>query len=359
MDNEPKEDNNYVEVYASRIYAYCKMLSIRVRERIWHWRVNRLKNLNRRTRIISIITLALLFFAYFEVVRPPAAFPTESLVSVTKGLTLQEVAEELESQSVVRNAWWLEMLIRARGGDRTVHAGDYLFKHPRNIFSVARIISIGAFGLEPIKITVAEGATIADMAVIYDRRLLRFDPEKFFLLALDLEGYLFPDTYHFLPNATEEEVIQVMRDNFDQQVKIFAPQLIDSPYDLHEVVTMASIIEREAWNDRDRRLISGVLWNRIERGMRLQVDATFFYTHDKGTYGITLAELKDETNPYNTYVHKGLPPGPIAAPGISSLAAALNPIENDYLFYLADRTGVTYYSETYDEHLRKKRIYVD
>ncbi|MDP2650019.1 MAG: endolytic transglycosylase MltG, partial [bacterium] len=253
----------------------------------------------------------------------------------------------------------LRAVLRLRNDDRAVQAGDYLLKRPRNIFAVARIIANGEFGLEPRRITIPEGATVADMSSMYSRHLLRFDPETFFEGAIEFEGYLFPDTYYFLPNATEEAVIETMRDNFNRRIAGLAPQIEASGYTLHEVVTMASLIEKEARNERDRRLISGVLWNRFERNMLLQVDATFIYTHGKGTYDITLAELLDKDNLYNTYAHAGLPPGPIAAPSESSLRAAINPIESDYLFYLADRSGTTYYSETYEEHLRKKQIYVD
>jgi UPF0755 protein len=322
-------------------------------------RVQRLRGLNRRTVALAVFTFALLLLFYMEVVRPPQEFPYDKLVTIEEGDALSDIAGALEERDVVQSAWWLSAVIRAKGGEQNVKAGDYLFKHPRSIFSVARIITSGTFGLEPIKITVAEGSTVADMSIIYGRELLRFDPQTFFVKAIEFEGYLFPDTYYFLPNVTEDAVIQAMRDNFGRRTKTLEMQINGSGRSLAEIVTMASILEKEARNERDRRMIAGVLWNRIEAGMLLQVDATFVYTHGKGTYDITLAELLDKENLYNTYTQVGLPPSPIAAPGLSSLRAAINPIENDYLFYLADKKGVTYYSETYEEHLRKKRLYVD
>ena len=341
--------------------SYVKTLSaIRLRRRrIWLWRVERLKNLNKRTRVFLVFVIVLSIFFYIEALAPPAQFPTETLVSIERGTTLSAIAQHLQGEQVIKSAFWFEFLVRAKGNEHEIRAGDYLFKHPSNIFSVAQILRLGAFGLEPVPITVPEGATVADMAVVYDEHLLRFDPETFFLLALDLEGYLFPDTYYFLPNVSEAEVIRVMQDNFTQKTKSLSAQLVNSKRSLSEIVTMASIVEKEARNEQDRRFISGVLWNRIDQGMLLQVDATFVYTHDKGTYGITIEELRDQSNPCTAYVHRGLPPSPIAAPGLSSLNAAINPIESDYLFYLADRKGTTYYSETYEEHLVKKRKYVD
>jgi UPF0755 protein len=122
---------------------------------------------------------------------------------------------------------------------------------------------------------------------------------------------------------------------------------------------MASILEREA-NGRgdDRRRIAGVLWNRINKGMALQVDAAFLYTLGKGTFALTRKDLKTDS-PYNTYTRKGLPPGAIGSPSMNSLIAAATPIKSDNLFYLADSDGVTHYSKTYQQHLIKKDAYID
>ena len=120
---------------------------------------------------------------------------------------------------------------------------------------------------------------------------------------------------------------------------------------------MASIVEREARDPEDRRMIAGVLWNRLSRGMALQVDVTFLYTIGKGTFQLTTKDLTNDS-PYNTYVHKGFPPTPIGSPSLDSLLAAAVPTKNSYLYYLADHSGVTYFSKTYQEHLRKKRLYL-
>lgn len=326
---------------------------------VYDWHDTRLDNLNRRTLLILIVGLIFISVLYVESFHPTDNFPIEQYITIEEGETLESLAHMLEEENIVRSADWLEILVRLRGGQHSVHAGDYLFTKPIGASSVARVITTGAYGLEPIRITIPEGATIADMAIIYDKRLFKFDADNFLRATSELEGYLFPDTYHFLPNVREDEVIRVMQDTFQLRLSEFEDDLAKSEYSLHEIITLASIIEKEAWKPKDQRLISGVLHNRLDDGMRLQVDATFTYTHDKGTYDITLAELKDEDNPYNTYVHKGLPPGPIAAVGESAINAALNPVPSNFYFYLADRTGTTYFSATYAEHLTKKRIYVD
>lgn len=331
----------------------------RLHEATHAWHDNRLENLNQRTAGVLILVCMFSAFVYVGLFRPHAQFPAEHYVEIHKGDDLATISKKLAESNVVRSARTLELTVRILGGSRSVHAGDYLFARPVGTFAVARAITTGAYGLEPIRITIPEGATVVDMASMYDKQLFKFDAQHFIDIALPYEGYLYPDTYYFLPNVREDEVLRTMNDNFKINIEPFAKQIEESPYTFHEIVTLASIIEKEAWKPRDQKLISGVLYNRLEIDMRLQVDATFTYTHNKGTYQITLDELADEDNPYNTYVHKGLPPGPIAAVGYSALDAALNPIESDNLFYLADRNGNTYYSRTYSEHLAKKRRYVD
>lgn len=323
------------------------------------WHDARLENLNQRTAGVLLLALLLGSLLYMGLFLPDGEFPVEHYVSIEKGEDLHSIATTLATDNVVRNTRTLELAVRILGGSRTVHAGDYLFAQPIGTLAVARTITTGTYGLEPVRITIPEGATVVDMATIFDRRLFKFNAQRFIDMALPYEGYLYPDTYYFLPNVRESEVLHTMNDNFKNQVQQFAAQIDASPYTFHEIITLASIIEKEAWKPRDQKFISGVLYNRLEMDMRLQVDATFTYTHNKGTYEITLDELADEDNPYNTYVHKGLPPGPIAAVGYSAIDAALNPTENNYIFYLADRYGNTYYSRTYEEHLTKKRQYVD
>lgn len=312
---------------------------------------------NRRsvTGIVVVGILAALMYVFL--IQPPDNFPVDELVTVREGATLQVAAVELKTAGVVRSGIALRALVRLMGTDRAIRAGDYLFSEPRDVFAVAKALSTGAFGLEPIRIRIHEGAMVKEMAVIFARQLKRFDQQKFLAQATAEEGYLFPDTYFFMPNATEGSIIQAMRQNFDSQVATMTPQIASSTHSLGDIVTMASIVEREARNSKDRRMIAGVLWNRLARGMALQVDVTFLYTIGKGTFDLTMADLVSDS-PYNTYKNKGLPPTPIGSPSLDSLFAATVPTKNDFLFYLADKHGVTHFSKTYQEHLRKKRLYL-
>ena len=301
---------------------------------------------NRRTIIILVLSGAVAAYLYVTAIAPPDNFPVDTLVAVPAGQTLAETAEALEENGVVRSALMLRGLVTLMGDERKVRAGDYLFKEPRDVFSVARALAIGAFGLEPLRIRIAEGATTKEMAVLYDLQLERFNAENFLAQAQPQEGYLFPDTYFFLPNATEDTILQAMRQNFEQKIATIQPPVASSTRSLSDIVIMASILEREARNTKDRRMISGVLWNRLRIGMPLQVDVTFLYTIGKGTFQLTNQDLITPS-PYNTYINKGLPPTAIGSPSLDSLLAALTPTKSDYLYFLADHRGITHYCKTY------------
>ncbi|MFZ2887116.1 MAG: endolytic transglycosylase MltG [Minisyncoccia bacterium] len=319
-----------------------------------HWRTHS----NRRSMGIIIAGGLAALVAYVFVIAPPQEFPTGELISVPEGASAADVSRALEEQGVVQEALALQIAVQILGRDRGVRAGDYLFKEPTNILSVARRITTGAFGLEPIRIRVAEGMTTRDMAKIFGAQLQRFDEEKFLAKAQPQEGFLFPDTYFFLPNANEDIVIDALRQNFDARIQELMGDITKSGRPLNEIVIMASILEKEGIQYEERRRIAGVLWRRIKINMALQVDAAFLYSIGRATFTLTNADLQNKNDPYNTYVHKGLPPGAIGSPSLSSLRAAANPIDEGYLFYLADRNHNTYFSKTYEEHLEKKALYI-
>jgi UPF0755 protein len=313
---------------------------------------------NRRSMLIILFGGGAALVLYMYVIAPPAVFPTGKLVAVSEGATAAEVAQQLEEQGVVRQAESFRAAVMLLGRDRGVRAGDYLFKEPKDVIAVARAITTGAYGLEPIRIRVPEGATTKTMAKLYASQLERFDAESFLKKAQPQEGFLFPDTYFFLPNANEDTVIEAMRQNFDSQIESIIGDITKFGKPITEVVIMASLLEKEAHNYTDRQMIAGVLWRRLRIDMALQVDAAFLYSLGYTTFDLTKADLANKDDPYNTYAHKGLPPGAIGSPSLSSLKAAVNPIDKGYLFYLADRNHVTHYSKTYEEHLRLKALYL-
>mgnify|MGYP003393338295 CR=1 FL=1 len=313
---------------------------------------------NRRSLIMIVAGGSAALGMYMYAIAPPEQFPIGLLVSVPEGTTASEIGEILQSQGVVQQSIAFRAAIMLLGRDRDVRAGDYLFKEPKDVISVARVITTGAFGLEPLRFRVAEGATTYEMAKLLSAQLQRFDGDAFIEAAQPFEGYLFPDTYFFLPNATEETVLNAMRQNFDVQIATLNDEIAKSGKSLNDIVIMASILEREARTYEDRRMIAGVLWRRLKINMALQVDAAFLYSIGRTTFTLTKDDLRNADDPYNTYVNKGLPPGAIGSPSLSSLQAAVNPIDKGYLFYLADNSNVTHYSKTYEEHLRLKALYL-
>lgn len=312
----------------------------------------------RKIVFLCLIIFIIGLFFYVTVYIAPDAFPEKEIISIEEGVIVMQIAEQFEKQNVVRSAFWLKNIVILLGGEKAVFAGDYYFDTKKNIFRIARMITTGQFDLTSVSVTVPEGVTNNEMAVIFERKLSVFDKEKFLLLAESKEGYLFPDTYLFLPNAKAKEVIKVLEKTFIERVGDIRKDIIRFGKPLNDVVIMASLLEKEARTEESRRMIAGILWKRISIGMLLQVDAVFPYIINKNTFQLTLEDL-DIDSPYNTYRYKGLPAGPIANPGLDALKAAVTPIESDYLFYLSDMEGNMHYSRTFEEHKFKKQQYLN
>jgi UPF0755 protein len=196
---------------------------------------------------------------------------------------------------------------------------------------------------------------VAQIAETFSSKLHDFNQLNFLKEAKAFEGTLFFDIYFFLSTDTEKDVINAMRKNFEKK---FSPLRKDlNGFKESQVIIMASIIEKESNGDDDRVAISSILWKRIEDKMPLQVDATFLFLIGKESSELTRADLGLKS-PYNTYINKGLPPGPISNPGIETLTAAMSPVKTQYLFYLHDKDGVVHYAKTFEEHKKNKQKYL-
>lgn len=307
---------------------------------------------------ISALLVAIALVAYLALIRPPLAFPAQQIISIEEGQTLAEVSNSLYERDVVQSATFFRVAAILLGDERRLVAGDYYFRRPASVFTVAQRITHGETRFEPRAITIPEGATIYRIAQILDYNLLQFDPATFIKYAHGHEGRLFPETYEFHAVTDERDAVQRMRKAFREKIKPLTDEIQDSPYSLEEIVILASILEKEESDHEDRRRIAGVLMNRLERDMPLQVDAAFSHVNGRNTYELTLKDLQSDA-PFNTYTNTGLPPHAIGNPGLSSIKAALRPIESTDLFYLSDRNGNTYYSETFEEHKRKKARYIN
>jgi UPF0755 protein len=311
----------------------------------------------KRHKITTFVVIFILFFVCLTFVFAPSDFPSGVTITIEEGMTINAVAEQFEADNLIKSPFWFSTLVRVFGGKNGVLAGDYFFESPVSVFGMSYRVSRGLFGIHPVRVTIPEGATIADIGEILKHKFVDFDEEGFLRRADGKEGYLFPDTYFFLPSVRPKEVIYVMEDNFEERMNEIASEIEEFGKSLDEVIIMASLLEKEARTSKSRRMISGILWERIRIGMALQVDAVFPYIIGKNTYQVTYADLKVDS-PYNTYLYKGLPIGPIANPGLGSIRDAMNPTKSNYLFYLSDKRGNMYYAKTYSGHKRNIRLYM-
>ena len=304
--------------------------------------------------IFIVSTLYALFIHH------PSNAPTKYTFSIPGGATISSVAVSLKKEGIIKSPTIFKVLAILTQSDSGLFAGDYYFSEGENVFEVARRTTNGDFGLTPLSIFIPEGSTIYDIAEILEDRFTKFRGEKFIELAIkqEAEGYLFPDTYQFLPNVNEKKVFEIMNDNFNTKIESISELVESSEVPLEDIIIMASIIERESANIfEERRLISGILWNRIDIGMALQVDAVFEYINGKNTFELSTEDLAIDS-PYNTYTNRGLPIGPIANPGLDSIIAALDPEPSNYLFYLHDLNGNAHYSIDFEGHKANKFRYL-
>lgn len=304
---------------------------------------------------ISLIFLVGAFYALY--IKAPSNFPVRAIISVQGNASLNDIASNLAEQGIIRSPFWFRAAVILFSGEKTVMAGDYFFLKPAGLFDVAFRVTHGNFGLTPVRVTFPEGMTAEQMSMILGAELIDFNATEFLKLAKPLEGYLFPDTYMFPPNAKASQVIGILRDNFEKKMKSIEPSVKAFGKSIKDVVVMASIIEAEARTSETRKTISGILWKRLKLGIPLQVDAPFQYIIGKNTFQLTLADLKYDS-PYNTYKYAGLPPGPIGNPGIDSLMASVTPTKTPYLYYLSDIRGNMYYGKTFEEHILNKEKYL-
>lgn len=302
---------------------------------------------------LPFLLVLLLWFA----TRAPGDSPEGKTIKIAKGDTVSEVSETLGEARLIGMETLFKLLVRLRSPRAGVIAGDYFFSGRENLWQVVRRLVHGDFGLQYKKVTIPEGATAYEVGLLIARAVPAFDRKTFNKLAEADEGYLFPDTYFFSPAVTPAEAYATLRGNFETKTRGLAPLLVRSGHTLGEIVTMASLLEEEAKDFEQRRMISGILWRRIEEKMPLQVDAVFPYIIGKNTFQLTRADLATDS-PYNTYKYAGLPPGPISNPGLEAIEAALEPIESDYLFYLSDLDGEMHYAVNFDEHVANKRKYL-
>ncbi len=308
-------------------------------------------------RIFALgLVVAMSMGGVYVLYTPPESFQPDTTVVVEQGSSVRAVAEQLQSAGTVRSTLVVELLVRIRRVN--IQAGEYVFAYPQSTWRVVDTLAQGTVTSQEVTVTIPEGSASYQIAEILSRAIDGFEKDAFMEHARTREGYLFPDTYRFFLSASAKEVMRSMEDRFHERIAEVADEIAASPYTLHEILTIASLLEKEARQFETMRMVTGVLYNRLAVDMPLQVDAVFGYILETDTFHPGFEDLLIDS-PYNTYRYAGLPPGPINNPGLVAIRAALDPIEHTYLFYLTGRDGVMYYAETYVDHVVNRRRHLD
>jgi len=279
---------------------------------------------------------------------------------VEPGDSLGRVANALEARGLIRNARVTRWLGKIEGLGSQIKIGEYEFSATQSTREILETLSKGRVRTHAVVIPEGQRASeIADRlaaAGLVDREAFLavvFDPEMPVRLGIEgasLEGYLFPDTYRFARGLPAERIAETMVQEFLRIYRDLGPATGERPLSMRELVTLASIVEKETGAAEERPLIAAVFLNRLKRGMRLETDPTVIYGIENFDGNLRRVHLRDDSNPYNTYRIRGLPPGPIASPGRDALQAVREPADTSYLYFVSRNDGTHIFSKTYAEH---------
>lgn len=283
------------------------------------------------------------------------------LVRVAPGMSARQIGQKLQRLGIIRHAWTFEWVVRWKGWSNRLKPGEYELRPDMSPLRIAHTIAEGRVATSWV--TIPEGYTVRQIAQILHQRGVA-DKEEFlriatsegdtlkasFPLPKNLEGYLFPNTYRLPRGTGARSTIQSMVSLLEREVyQKYRTEIDRSGFTFHEILTIASLIEREAKVHEDRPLISAVIRNRLKRDMRLEIDATVLYALGKHKSRVLYRDLEVDSD-YNTYRRKGLPPGPIANAGEACVQAALRPAPVNYLYYVARPDGSHIFTHTLQEH---------
>lgn len=331
-----------------------------------------IKNGFRFTAFIVVLIVAIGVLAYgfyssnLEAVSPDGV---DKEFTIAKGSSVKAISAQLEEQGIIKNANVFAIYCKFSDKAGKIKAGKYILSSSMTVEQIVSKLAAGNAQSNSKRFTIPEGFELRQIAERLESEGL-VDKEEFYE-AIDkakavfdydfiklipnregkLEGYLFPDTYEVFKNATEQEIIEKMLSRFDQ---VFTEEYRQRAKELNmtydQVITLASIIEREAKLDKERKTISAVFHNRLKKNIKLQSCATVQYLLKEQKEVLTYKDLEIDS-PYNTYKYAGLPKGPIASPGAKSIEAALYPDNVDYLYFVANKDGSHVFTKTYQEHL--------
>ena len=356
------------------------------------------KKINIKRTVIFLVVaagafcLSFILFYLIWTFQPRDAQGQETSFMVAKGERVISISERLNSAGFIRDDRVFRFILTWNGKAGSIKAGEFLISPAMSPFQIIDILSAEAPQEPDVNVTIPEGFTISQMdkklaeaKIIQEGALLtgngtiiayEFVPECTNyrqsengkeicdINYLSLEGYLFPDTYRFKPNSSPDVVVEKMLSNFDAKLSMsLRADIAAQNKSIKDIVTVASMLEREVRSDIDKAIVAGIIWKRFAQSYPLQIDATVLYALElagrakaKGE-GPTLDDLKIDS-PYNTYKYKGLPPGPISNPGLASILAAVDAEDSPYFFYLSASDGTTIFSKNLTEHNRAKARYL-
>ncbi len=328
--------------------------------------------------VLGLLLSAGLFLAYFrfqQLLQPPAISGTADEVTlvVPQGASTVGIANILKEQGLIRSTGAFRIYTAYQGLDGSLKAGEFSLNTGMAVPEIVDRLVKGE--TVSISFTIPEGYNLMQIADRLDKMNIA-NRDKFLEIAATgdfehgflkgipkgpgkLEGYLFPDTYRITRETTEREIIGMMLDRFARELTPeFKANAAKTGLTVHEAVTLASIVEREAQKDEERPKVAAVFLNRLKKGWRLESCATVQFALGEQKPRLLNKDLEIDS-PYNTYKVSGLPPGPIASPGSASLKAAVNPADVDFLFFVVSKDGRHVFSRTLSEHNRNKEIYLD
>ncbi len=326
------------------------------------------------TILIAVVLIGIgTLFYYFQ--RLNTVNKENSYLIINSESSLEDISKQLQGKSIIKSKDTFLLYTKLNRFSNNIKGGNFIVKPNTSYKELS--LKLQSSQSDFTVVTIPEGFSFYQIAERLEKntsikkedflgvRVSNLTTNSLVLnktnIYYGLEGFLYPDTYYVPNGATEKEIANLMFDRFNS---VFSDKYVDRAkelgLDINDVITIASLIEKEAANDSERSKIAGVIYNRIEKGIPLQIDASVIYAITKGESKMkkVLYDNLKVQDPYNTYVNKGLPPGPIASPGKPSIEAALYPEEHDYLYYVVNGSGGHVFSKTYEEHLNNVKKYI-
>lgn len=327
-----------------------------------------MKKRKKIIKILIILAAILVFFTsfvaavYFNLLQP-VSLNNKQLVRfvITRGQPVSQIAQKLQEENLIKNSTAFKIYYRLNEDKYNVQAGSYEISSAMDVEQILEILSDGA---DDVWVTLLEGTRREEIAQsLSEYNLVNFDSDEFLLKTVGMEGRLFPDTYLVPKQIDTQAIITLMNNTFENKISALTQEIDQSDYSLEELVTIASLLEREARGMDQMQRVAGVIYSRLDIGMPLQVDATLQYARGfneetQTWWPVPTSIDKELESRYNTYQNPGLPPGPICNPGFDALQAAVNPVASDDLFYIHDRSGQIHFARTLEEHNRNINMHL-